>query len=199
MYSDIQSLSGHLRSISRGTWIPDPTTGLRPGCAKPHSLAVSPLESKVLFATQGTTILESDGAGKRWYDLLATPQNTGTFRPNWVVVRPVSVTQFDLYSPGQRQTCTGPAPGQRCSTSWQEVPNSSLNHDLSDVAFPASGRCPEFMAIDFGIVKADAPGTTVCTDGSAWPLTGGGARGYDALQIYDVIGQVNQQSGSTIL
>jgi hypothetical protein len=55
------------------------------------------------------------------------------------------------------------------------------------------------MAIDFGIVMADAPGTTVCTDGSSWNLTGGGAAGYDALQIYDVVGQVNQQAGVTNL
>lgn len=195
---DICTPSGHLRSVNGSNWTPDPSTGPLPDCGKPHSLAVSPLESNVLFATAGTTILESDYAGADWFDLRANPNNTGTFRPNWVVVRPVSASQFDLYSPGQRQTCTGPGPGQRCSTSWQEVPASPFNHDLSDVAFPASGRCPEFMAIDFGIVKADAPGTTVCTDGSAWSLTGGGG-GYGALQIYDVIGQVNQQGGLTNL
>jgi hypothetical protein len=197
---DICTPFGHFRSINGGTWIPDAnTTSPLPDCAKPHSLAVSPIESNVLFATAGTTILESDSAGATgWSDLLASPNNSG-FRPNWVVARPVSATQFDLYSPGQRQTCTGPASGQRCSTSWQGVPASSLNHDLSDVAFPASGRCPVFMAIDFGIVQADAPGTTVCTDGSSWNLTGGGAGGYDALQIYDVVGQVNQQAATTNL
>src|ERR1700681_4884616 len=48
-----------------------PSTPLpRPDCAKPHSLAVSPLESNVLFATAGTTVLESDNAGATSSDLL---------------------------------------------------------------------------------------------------------------------------------
>jgi photosystem II stability/assembly factor-like uncharacterized protein len=194
---DICAWSGHLRSNDGGlTWPPDPTAPPRPDCAVPHSLAASPLEDNVLFGTSGGTVLESDTAGSTWFDLKAQPFNE---RPNWVKTRMVSATQFALHVPGETQTCGGGTGGQRCLTTWKRIPASSLNHDLNDIAFPPNGSCPQFVALDFGIVSADPPGTINCSDGSQWPLVGSGAAGYDALQIYDVIGQINQQGGFTNL
>lgn len=193
---DICTPGGHLRQLAGGRWLPDSASGLRPDCAGPHSLAISPLEPNVLFATAGSTILESDTAGAQWSDLLSQPFSE---RPKWVKTQFLNSSQFDLYSSGQRQTCNGLATAQRCSTSWNRVPTTSFNHDINDIAFPPSGNCPQLIALDFGILKADALGTTACSDGSQWQLTGGGAGGYDALQIYAVIGQVNRQERYTHL
>jgi photosystem II stability/assembly factor-like uncharacterized protein len=193
---EVCSFNGHFRSTNNGaTWQADPATPPRPDCGVPHSIAVSPLEANVLFATTGSSLLESDDAGTSWTDLMGQPFNE---RPVWVKAELVGNTQFDLYFPGERKRC-GTGPGPRCSAAWARVPSSSLNHDLNDVAFSAMGNCPGLMVTDFGIIKADPPGTTTCSDGSQWNLVGGGAAGYTALQIYQVIGQVNRQGGFTNL
>jgi photosystem II stability/assembly factor-like uncharacterized protein len=194
---DICADSGHFRSTDGGaTWPADPTTAPRPTCSVPHSIAVSPMEPGVLFATSGSTLLESDDAGATWTDLVAQPYNE---RPVWVKTKSVGGGQFDVYFPGLRKRCAGTGPGSRCTAAWARVPDSSLNHDLSDVAFPPTGNCPGLMVIDFGIVSGDPAGTTTCSDGATWNLIGSGAAGYNALQLYTVIGQVNPQAGTTNL
>jgi photosystem II stability/assembly factor-like uncharacterized protein len=187
----------HLRSSNAGsTWQADPTTPPRPTCQGARSIAVSPLEDQVLFATAGKSVLESDNAGSTWSDLLGQPYND---RPVWVVTRSIDPSRFDLYVPGERKACAASGPGLRCLAAWARVPDSSLNHDLNAVAFPRGGNCPAFMVNDFGIVKGDPLGSTSCSDGKTWDLIGGGVGGYDALQLYQVIGQADQQGGHTRL
>jgi len=65
---------------------------------------------------------------------------------------------------------------------WTDL---TVDHcDVSDVAFAPDGRSPVLMASDGGL-HATADG------GLTWTFTGGGAGGYNALQITEVTGQLH--------
>lgn len=180
---------GHYRSTSIPVSFTASSAG--PDCQSIHSIAVSPFSTNTVFATSGGTVLESDNAGSTWTDLLAAPFNE---RPRWVRTRQTGLTTFDMYAPGERQSCTNALTGLKCTasgTAWVRVPANSLNHDLNDIAFSPGGNCPQFMAIDFGMVKADPIGATTCTDGSTWDIAGSEGHGFAALQVYDLAGQIN--------
>ncbi len=179
-----------------------------------HAIAISPSESNVVFsihqqasspapnACSGANAVslwsldESDDGGVTWNSI-------GTACPS----RPPSVEtrvstdgtagHIDLYFSGglnyQRGTCTSSGgPGLRCSGVLPGAgsPNVTLDHaDPSQVAFTTatSGstlNCAVYLPGDNGVGKSTDCGATFST-------TGGGANGYNALQIYEVTGQVH--------
>lgn len=133
---------------------------------------------------------ESDDAGVTWTQVgQACPS-----RPPWVALHPSAdgkANHFDLYFSGgldtRRETCTGfGGPGLRCAT-LPTSPNISSDHaDHNGLAFTTSttSNCPEFLVSDGGVHKTGDCGAT-------WTITGGGANGYDALQLYEIDGQVH--------
>ena len=174
----------------------------RPDCQSVHSIAVSPVAFALppfprtdIFATSGTTVIQSHDRGATWTDLMAAPNNSGTGgRPIWVRIEQTSTDTLSLYAPGEVESCTRSPSITNWScpiNGWAYVPASSNNHDINDIAFSPTGTCPQFMALDFGVLGGDPPGTTTCSDGSAWPLTGTDAAGFHALQIYDIAGQLH--------
>ena len=198
---DTCGADGHHRSTDGGaTWTP--TSAALPGCrgASVQSIAGSPLEPNVLFAaTTGPVIAcgsnmvtsnvvwESDDGGTTWTQRIAGQCPS---RQPWVAVHRSSdgnANHIDVYfGTGLsvfRQTCTNTGgPGNRCSTSWSSV---SVDHaDQNGLAFSTSTNCAEFIVSDGGVHR-----TADC--GGSWTVTGSGAAGYDALQLYEVVGQVH--------
>jgi photosystem II stability/assembly factor-like uncharacterized protein len=171
---------------------------LTPDCQTVNSVAVSPIASALtataIFATSGRTVIQSNDGGIHWTDLQADPYNDG--RPIWVRTERTTAASFSLYVPGQVESCQSYVDSWSCPINgWTRVPASSLNHDMNDIAFSPAGTCPQIMALDFGVVRGDPPGTTTCTNGSGWQLAGNDAAGFHALQIYDVAGQLNRSVG----
>jgi photosystem II stability/assembly factor-like uncharacterized protein len=184
---------GHRRSIDAGaTW---GTASSGPSCVTAHSIAASPLESNVLFATQGTGLVESDDGGQTWpINLNATAYSE---RPVWVKTRLAAdqdPAHFDLYFPGRRVTCSNAAP--RCPSNareaWARVPASPLNHDINDLAFAPGGNCPRLMVADWGVYRSGNSSPNLpCGADDAWTHVGRASTGLGSLQIYDVTGQLH--------
>jgi hypothetical protein len=189
---DVCGDAGHYRYTASGNSWTAPSNALS-GCPfrAVHAIAASPLEPNVLFATTANDVLmESDDGGSTWTSL--NPPAPGYFgREAWVKAHPSTdgnADHFDLYfgNPTNvaHRTCSNRGgPGIRCTGSWI---GSSLDHfDTNDLAFGmSSDNCPQFLATDGGVHK-----TSDC--GANWHLTGGGTGGYNALQIYEVTGQIH--------
>ena len=198
---DVCGADGHHRSTDGGaTWTP--TSSALPGClgAAVQSIAGSPLEPNVLFAaTVGPPVVcgsntvtsrvvyESDDGGTTWTQRIAGQCPS---RQPWVAAH-VSADgnpdHVDVYfGTGLsvlRQTCANKGgPGNRCTMAWNSV---SVDHaDQNGLAFSTSTNCAEFIVSDGGVHK-----TSNC--GGSWTITGSGAAGYDALQLYEVGAQVH--------
>jgi hypothetical protein len=195
---------GHQRSVDSGrTWS---AVSSGPGCQSPHSIAASPLDSNVLFATSfgscwnGSTLLESDDGGSTWPINLQACSYSG--RPPFVATHaPVdqNPAHFDLYYSGRMTTCSYAATGQRClantNDSWAFIPNvpgTNLNHDINGIALsPYSDNCALYEVSDFGVLKTGgaSPGTP-CGNVAAWTLISNASAGFGALQIYDTAGLI---------
>jgi uncharacterized repeat protein (TIGR01451 family) len=172
-----------------------------------HAIDVSPFEANVLFAVtrapclppekpggpprSGLSLGESDDGGTTWTELGCA---SGSRSP-WVAVHPSTngvANNFDLYWSGgldtRFQTCTGfGGPGNRCGASPASA-NVSVDHaDHMGVAFSTTNNCALYLASDGGVER-----TGGC--GSPFSITGGGAGGYNALQIYELTGQVHPSS-----
>jgi hypothetical protein len=198
---DTCGADGHHRSTNGGaTWTP--TGAALPRCrgVSVHAIAGSPLESNVLFAaTTGPVIAcgggmvtsnviwESDDGGATWTQRIAGQCPS---RQPWVATHlsnDGNPAHIDVYfGTGLsvlRQTCTNTGgPGNRCSTSWNPV---NVDHaDQNGFAFSTSSNCGQFLVSDGGVHK-----TSDC--GATWTITGSGAAGYDALQLYELAGQVH--------
>jgi len=194
---------GHRRSTDAGaTWS---ATHSGPSCATAHSIASSPLEADVLFATQGTGLVESDDGGQTWPTNLRATAYNDPGRPVWVRTRLAidrDPAHFDLYFPGRRVTCSNAAP--RCPTNagetWARVPASTLNHDINGLAFDPSGNCPRLMVVDWGVYRSgNASASFPCGADDAWTHVGRSSTGLGSLQIYDVTGQLHYPiSGSGV-
>jgi hypothetical protein len=191
---DTCGADGHHRSTNGGATFTASSSAL-PGCPYigVHTIAVSPLESNVLFAAIGdTSVYESDNGGVSWSNL-NPPTNSGSREP-WVATHLSSdgnPSHFDIYFGSglnvYRQTCTNTGgPGLRCSTSW----SSALTIDHSDqngLAFSTSGNCAQYIVSDGGIhITPDC--------GATWTIAGNGPGGYHALQIYEMNDQVHPSS-----
>ncbi|HKD78233.1 MAG TPA: sialidase family protein [Candidatus Angelobacter sp.] len=173
-----------------------------------HGIAASPFESNVLFAVNVGPVLaapnacsstsavrlqllsESDDGGVTWTQIGQACQS----RPPWVALHPSTdgiTNHFDIYFSGgldtRRTTCTGfGGPGLRCATALPTSPNVNVDHaDHNGMAFaPFGTNCAQFIVSDGGVHK-----TSDC--GANFTITGAGAGGYNALQLYEVDGQVH--------
>jgi len=197
---DTCGADGHLRSTDGGTTWTSPSSAL-PACGPwdGHLIATSPLESNVLFAAIdtgcGTSLYESDDGGTSWTNLSVSGGSCGG-RGVYVATHLSSdgnPKHMDIYVGNHlntvRQTCTNTGgPGNRCSTSWSTV---TVDHsDNAGLAFSTSSNCAQYMVTDGGVES-----TSDC--GNSWTITGNGAGGYHALQIYEMNGEVHP--GSTDL
>src|SRR5437016_747233 len=82
------------------------------------------------------------------------------------------------------ETCTHTTgPGNRCPNSWIQL---AIDHsDQNGMAFSTGNtNCAQYVVSDGGVHNTNNCGAT-------WSLTGGGAGGLNALQIYEVTGQVH--------
>jgi hypothetical protein len=194
---------GHSRSVDSGTtWSP-----VHPGpeCGSSRSIAVSPHDSSVLFATShaidpgGGGTLESDDNGVTW-----VPLKSGSYsgRPLYIATHN-SMDQnpghFDVYFPGQQVTCSdtpiATTSPKHCPTDpnkWNSLPASSLNHDINGVGLdPGSSNCAVYEVADFGVYRMGNPSPGLpCGDPATWTIAGNSAAGFNALQMYQIAGHV---------
>lgn len=154
-----------------------------------HGLAMSPLNANQVFVTLADyKLLFSTDGGQNWRNIPLT--DTLNNRPPFIkTARSITgnPNQFDLYFGNgrslYRKTCTDSTPAPSLWNPWQTL---SVDHkDPSDIAFDTSSTNPILLATDGGVHKT--------TDhGAEWTLTGGGVKGFNALQIYELTGQVVQ-------
>ncbi|HKB34428.1 MAG TPA: sialidase family protein [Candidatus Dormibacteraeota bacterium] len=178
-----------------------------------HNLAAAPQEAGVLFSMSvinsttlcgGTVanpaglwaLYESDDSGSTWN------QDDGTMcpsRPPNVVthVAPGGGNSFTIiYSGGLNMklaTCTANIATTRC-TGLPASPNVGNEHaDDQEVAFATdSTNCPQYLVSDGGVQT-----TTDCGANFKMAAGSGGANGnYNALQVYEVNGQVHTDPGT---
>jgi uncharacterized repeat protein (TIGR01451 family) len=216
---DTCSSDGHHRSTNAGGVFGAATaigTGGSGGCPGigVHAIAVSPAEPNVVFAINRAassaapnacssvnavslwTLNESDDGGATWNPIGGACPS----RPPSVGVRTSTdgtPGHLDLYFSGgldyYRGVCTSSGgPGLRCSGVLPAAgsPNVTLDHaDPSQTVFTTatSGstlNCAVYIPGDNGVGKSTDCGATFTT-------TGGGPDGFNALQIYEVTGQVH--------
>jgi uncharacterized repeat protein (TIGR01451 family) len=213
---DVCGQDGHHRSTNAGaTWTPvNPGS---PKCAEPpyhdlmftHAISRSPYESNVLFvASEGpvTTcgcstcfavsrvVYESDNGGLSW-DQVIPEAGMCPMRQTWVAANysPNSpLPSFDIYfGTGDKtwwKTCSSKLFGRRCTRDdWQEISTDQHNIDHGDangIGFDPVDNCPKYMLTDGGVHISRKCGVN-------WSITGGGNKGFNALQVYEITGQVH--------
>jgi hypothetical protein len=100
---------------------------------------------------------------------------------------------FVLYYSGFYTGCVSSSTTQNCPSSvWHRFPDSSLDHDINEIAFdPGSTNCAIYEVSDFGVLKMAPPTSDLpCGDPRAWTLPGSAGVGFGALQIYQIAGHV---------
>lgn len=176
-----------------------------------HNLAISPLESGVVYMVDDSGILppgcDSRGhAGRALYEGIynsSTDQVTWTLvyntcfrtggRSPWVATnmsRDGIANHYDVYFGNGlkffRNTCTSGGTGMRCpATDWQQVLED--HDDQNGLAFDPATRCAKYLVSDGGVHGAvDANNQTTC--GSQFSIIGTPVNGYNALQVYELAG-----------
>jgi len=163
---DVIGDNGHFRSTNDGnTWtsIPAGAVGLAGGIG---SIAVSPAENYVLFATVGANIFESDNAGQSWATSLAAPVANRQGRIPFVKTNQrITSNQFDLWFGDVSvfsTTATTPAPPAiggatrvPVAPSWTNM-QSGAHNDVGDMLFDpraTADACPLLFTNDGGIYR----------------------------------------------
>jgi photosystem II stability/assembly factor-like uncharacterized protein len=152
-------------------------------------IAGSPLHANVLFVTTWpTNLFESDDGGRTWTNLNPPPpDNQG--RPSWVHTTSAAdgnPAHFDLWYGNPyhvvHQTCTQGATPECSAGQWSA---STIGAgEPNDLAFAQPGDVPLFLVLDSGLYTTSDRGATFVT-------IGGGQHGYDALQLYNIAGQIH--------
>jgi len=184
---DIIGAAGLQRSTDRGATFGPVSAGIGGGCAGPIKGLAG--DASVLFAVTGAGLMESDDSGATFTNIVAPGVVGGVGRGLIHGVFADTGNQYTVYFGGvgmARATCTRNASGLDCPTaaaSWTAV--NTGHADQNAIAGLASNlTCAKYVANDGGLGV-----TTNC--GSSFTLTGGGAGGLAALQIYEVTGQVH--------
>ena len=193
---------GHYRSTDGGdSWV-YASSGL-PACdfRTVHGIATSPYDANVVFAApNGATAYESDDGGATWTPLGSPSANS---RPAWIVVHPASdgaAGHFDVYvgngAATSRQTCTGTCGwGLRCSAdaaSWEQVAVDHGDQNGMVYGTEPGDHCPRYLVSDGGV-----HGSPDC--GGHWLTLGSSSTGFQALQLYNVAGQVHPDATDLFL
>jgi uncharacterized repeat protein (TIGR01451 family) len=209
---DVCGQDGHHRSTDAGAhWTP--VNPHSPICAEPeeynimftHAITRSPREDGIIFIAStlptaecglSSVVYESDvaGAGASW-DRVIPAEGKCKMRQPWVAAnysQDSPLINFDVYlgtgDKTWRKTCTSYAAGHRCTTAdWEEISTDQHNIDHGDangIGYDPIDNCPKYMLSDGGVHRS-----TDC--GEHWTITGGGNKGYNGLQIYEIAGQVH--------
>jgi len=206
---DICRLNGHQRSRNGGATFDPASAGLS-SCGStdtPRSIAASPLEPGVVFAVSGS-VAAPGCSGQRSAIFQGVPASDGSVswrqiggpicvgilgRSPWVEVhasRNGNPRNYDVYFGDRlnqwRQTC---AVGSSCAVSgWSRV---SVDHaDSAGMAYAATGNCPRYLVSDGGVHRPLDAGDPV-TCGGTWVSRPSGLTGLNALQLYEVKGQLD--------
>jgi photosystem II stability/assembly factor-like uncharacterized protein len=166
---DTCGFGGHRRSTDGGaTWTGPRATGV-PLPAGSCTLAASPDEPYVLFATAGTSIFETDDGGGTWNTALVNPSPQG--RVPFVATNKRQGRNFDLWFGDvglSRAACTTPAAPAaggtaRCPTNTWTNAGTGAHSDMGEVVFTNPPR------FDVAACRTDCSGTRAsclaeCTD-----------------------------------
>ena len=162
---DICGSDGHFRSPDCGqTWVPSTLPTASDVC----SIAVSPLESNVIYVTQNNVALwESRDGGANWTMLEDGPGNRRAF----VVTNQTGANSFDLYygaGPKLRYVsgCDDSTVPTRCPAAANLTDGPTLgtditgdaHDDMGDLEFDptdATPQCPYLLATDGGVYRSD--------------------------------------------
>jgi photosystem II stability/assembly factor-like uncharacterized protein len=188
---DACGVAGIYRSPDNGaTW--GPVSNSVGGCTQTgtHLIDASPIDPDVLFVTTApNTLFESDDGGRTWMTL-NPPGAAHVGRPSWLDVSTALTenrNQFDLFFGNPynvvRQTC-GSQAGLDCNSPWTNVTVDPNFHESNGFSFDASGNTARFLVTDAGVYSTADGGAT-------FTVGGGGTGGYNALQIYEVAGQIH--------
>jgi photosystem II stability/assembly factor-like uncharacterized protein len=160
-------------------------------------IACSPLNHQNIFwafnswvSGWHTGIYMSTDNGASWSVLIDNPGINR--RPTCMTALSLSgvANKFDVYfSDGgctfKRATFTNGTP-PAISGSWTSL---NTNHcDYSDLCFKTDGKTPFILTGDGGLL-------TTVDNGANWTLSGAGTKGYNALQITEVTGQLHSGDG----
>jgi photosystem II stability/assembly factor-like uncharacterized protein len=188
--------SGIRRSDTGGaSWLA-PATGAG-GISDLHGLGRSPLSSAQAFAVNGATALfHTEDAGQNWTQVGSAPAGGGscggigfaraanrTRRIGTRIVRRLDLFFSNRCGVSRLRVVRNPATGAfDYSGTWQGL--GSDHGDTRDIAFDnATNAAPILLGTDGGLHKTADGGAT-------WTFTGGGAKGYNALQVTEVQGQL---------
>lgn len=181
---DLAGDDSHRRSIDGGmTWTTATGTPLPSGLA---SIAASPDEQNVIFATVGANVWESDDGGANWTNL-GTPDSGRQGRIPFVAVNDRTGNAFDLWYGDVRlfrAGCTSNpmGGGLRCPTGtvgpipipppptpagWAGPFTRSVggHDDVADIVFDtqaANDACPRVFASDGGVYRNTAAMSPAC-------------------------------------
>ncbi len=197
---DVCGDDGHLRSEDGGASFTTAPIGNIPLPSGQCTLAVSPDESYVLFATVGLQIYESDDGGQNWDKSYTNPFPQG--RIPFVKTNQRLGNGYDLWfgdiSLG-RTSCTTPAspsPGgpQRClaAITGSFTRAAGGHDDVGDLAFDsatATDACPVVFASDGGVYVNTTRTSPACHT-PAWEQPTKTTR---ALWLWDMAGSGNDR------
>jgi photosystem II stability/assembly factor-like uncharacterized protein len=195
---DVSGPGGHQRFTGSGATSCPVLTG-PPTSEWVHGIAVSPLESAVVFIADRTGLFERrflacgvSAIEKVNPDGYCEIASNCSGRSSWVATHPSrdgDPTHFDIYVGDGlktwRQTCrAGSTPARG---GWSRV---GVDHaDQNGMAFNPISRCAQYIVSDGGVHLATDEGELLHC-GSNWRITGNGSNGFNALQIYDATGQI---------
>jgi photosystem II stability/assembly factor-like uncharacterized protein len=186
---DVCGDAGIFRSRDSGaTWgASSPGIG---GCRQlgTHLIDASPLDPDVLFVTTYLdNLYESDDGGRSWTTLDPPAAEPGA--PSWLKAStplPSRPNQYELFYGNPynvvRQTCTHQS-GLDCTAGWTTVGFFNLD-EPNGFSYDAAGNAPKYLVTDAGFFNTADGGMTFTT-------AGGGAGGLNALQVYEVAGQIH--------
>jgi photosystem II stability/assembly factor-like uncharacterized protein len=203
---DVWTDGGYQRSVDAGLTF-GPLSPFEGGGAF-HAIAASPLSTSVVFIATDvlspgcqrmTTVFEGDygpNGTLTWTQVNRGSCIGGLGRWPWVATNPSrdnNPAHFDIYFGDALTTWMQTviaAPGSSplvSSNAWIRV--RATHPDQNGIAFRTANNCPQFLVSDGGVdIPVDIDDPLAC--GSRWRGGANGSNGFNALQLYEVAGQI---------